>query len=74
METITQAIYFIGAVFITMANPFLTILLIASTIFDKQLMGILYQQFITGATSFCIVSFYAMPAVFLIYIMARYLK
>jgi hypothetical protein len=74
METITQAIYFIGAVFITMANPFLTILLIASTIFDKQLMGILYQQFIIGATSFCTVSFYAMPVVFLIYIIARYLK
>jgi len=74
MEIFTQALYFTTAMFISAANPFLTLLLIASSLMDRTLMSMLYHHFITGLTSFCIVSFYGAPFTFLIYMIARYIK
>ncbi len=74
METITQAVYFAAAMLVTAANPFLTLLLILSSIMDRTVMDLLYNQFVIGFTSFCIVSFYAAPFVFLVYLMSRYLR
>ena len=74
METFTQAIYFAGAMLVTAANPFLTVLLILSSIMDRAFVALLYNHFVIGFTSFCIISFYASPFVFLIYMAARYLK
>jgi hypothetical protein len=74
MDTFTQALYFVGAVVVTAANPFLTLLLILSFIMDRTAISILYNHFVIGFTSFCVISFYASPFIFLIYIAARYLK
>lgn len=74
METATQALYFTAAMFISAANPFLTLLLIASSLMDRTLMAMLYNHFVTGLTSFCIVSFYGAPFAFLLYMIARNIK
>lgn len=91
METLTQALYFTTAMFISAVNPFLTLLLIASSLMDRiiasfgsntsilacedgTLMTMLYRNFVTGLTSFCIVSFYGAPFAFLLFIITKYIK
>ncbi len=66
METLAQAIYFLTAVMVTTANPFLTILLISVLIIDGSFYTIIVAFIVPGLLSTVTIVFYAAPIIILI--------